>query len=39
MFCYFFSLEMLLRGEMLSGEHDDGTVAEVIIGLRNEENQ
>ena len=37
--CTFFSLEMLLNGDLLDGEYEDGLIAGVILGLRDEENQ
>lgn len=39
MICSFFSIGMLLKGEMTNGDYDDGVVAAALLGLQDEENQ
>lgn len=39
MTCNFFSIGMLLHGALLEGEYEDGLMAQLVLGLRDEENQ
>lgn len=37
--CTFFSIGMLLHGVLLEGEYEDGLMAQLVLGLRDEDNQ